>query len=241
MFRNMRWIMMLALLLAAAPLRAEPAAQPAGARISLAATAAIEMPNDEAVVRFRIVAEGKRPDALRARVNRVAAEVRRILAREKGVTLETTGRRLSPIYAYDNARQRNVRTGWRMVQTGMVTSRKPDTIAAWLAAIEKAGAQLDDLRYRISRKAREKATRKLELEAIRTFRDKAAGMSRAMDAADYRIIRLQVETQAPAPIMPRIAMMKASPAAPALSPGKGLATVTVRGEIELPPHRFSAK
>ncbi len=241
MLEVMRWLTTVVLLLAAAPLWAGPVPQPTGARISLSATAADELPNDEVVARFRIVAEGKRAARLRAQVNRVAAEVRRLLAREQGVVLETTGRRLEPVYDYDAARRKNTRTGWRMTQTGMITSRNLDAVAAWLEAIEEAGARLDDLHYRISREMREKAAHRLEIEAVRAFRDRAAAMARALDAADYRIVRLQTETQMPAPIMPRMAMMEARAAAPALSPGKGLVSVTVRGEIELPPRRFSAK
>jgi len=246
--RVMRSWMLIALALAAlsgiGPVAGAGEAAPAGARVSLSATAETMLPNDEAVVHFRIEATGKDASALRARVNRMAANIHKRLARERGVTLETTARRLEPVREYDAIRRRQVRTGWRMVQEGRAVSRDLGAVPAWVDAIEKAGAHLSALGYRVSRAARRRALQRLEMEAVRAFRRKAAALAGALDARGFRIVRLNTRESMPAPVVRPMALMKAAERTappPALAPGQGRVSVTVSGEIELPPHDFRVK
>lgn len=217
----------------------------AGARVSLTATAEAWLPNDEVAVHFRLEATGRDAAALRARVNRLAARVHKRLASERGVTLETLGRRLEPVREYDAARRRQVRTGWRMVQEERATSRDLDGVPGWLDAIEQAGAHLSGLSYRVSPAARRQAMRRLELDAERSFRRKAAALAAALDAPGFRLRRLNTREAMPVPVIRQAALMKASVAEaappPSLAPGKGRVSVTVSGEIELPPHDFRVK
>lgn len=222
---------------------AKPGGPPEGTHVSLSATVETSLPNDEVVVHFRVEATGKDVAALRARVNRASARVRERLAREKGVTLQTLGRRLEPVREYDSVRRRQVQVGWRLVQEGEATSRLLDAVPAWLDAIEKAGAHLSGLNYRVSGERRRRVMARLEVQAVRAFRERAAAMARALDAASYRIVRLSTGSAAPVPVFRKAAVMAMEAAAPppALSPGQGRASVTVSGEIVVPARAFKAR
>ena len=228
---------------AIAPVVAAGEARPDGAHVSLSATVETTLPNDEAVAHFRVEATGEEAAPLRARVNRISARIRDRLAREKGVVLQTLGRRLEPVREYDSVHRRQIQTGWRMVQESEATSRRLDAVPAWLDAIEKAGAHLSGLSYRVSGERRRRAMARLEIQAVRAFRKRAAGMARALDAASYRIVRLSAGRAAPAPVFRKAAMMAtmADAPQPALSPGRGRASVTVSGEIVVPAHDFEAR
>ena len=82
-----------------------------GTVVSLNASAEQMLPNDEAIVRFRIEAEGTQADVLRLQVNRISQAVSDRLGREKGVILATTGRRLEPLWRDDKVSHRRVRHG----------------------------------------------------------------------------------------------------------------------------------
>ena len=89
-----------------------------GTVVSLNASAEQMLPNDEAIVRFRIEAEGTQADVLRLQVNRISQAVSDRLGREKGVILATTGRRLEPLWRDDKVSHRRGRKGGRPGRNG---------------------------------------------------------------------------------------------------------------------------
>lgn len=210
-----------------------------GSVVSLSAQASQMLPNDEAVVRFRIEAEGTQADALSQRVNRISQAVSDRLGREKDVVLATTGRRLEPLWRDDKVSHRRVRNGWRLVQSGQAESHDLAAVAGWVDTIERAGAHLDGLRFQASAAALQAARDKLRMQAIACFRAKAAATAKALDATSFRILRLSTDSTGPAP-MPMMAMARGAPT-PALAPGESLVKVTVRGEIQLPERDYPAK
>jgi predicted secreted protein len=230
----MRTALLAVLLLFSMPVMADAAK---GTVVSLAASAAQILPNDEVVVSFRIEAEGRKAAALGARVNRISQAVSKRLAREKGVHLATTGRSLEPRWHLDNASHRQVRDGWRMVQNGRATSRDLDAVAAWVDAIELAGAHLDGLRFRISASALQAAENRLRMRAIARFRAQAAATAKALDATSFRILRISTDHSAPGP-MPMMAMARGAAPVPALAAGQGRVTVGVSGTILLPERDY---
>jgi len=124
-----------------------------------------------------------------------------------------------------------------------VTSSKIDAVPDWVDAIEKEGAHLDSLSFRISEAAMKPALDNLQLQAVQAFRSKAASMAKALDASSFRIANLQTGNQMPAYQRGQPAMMMRASAdeAPSLNAGEGKISVTVSGEIILPEKDFPAK
>lgn len=216
---------------------------PKGTRISLSAVAETALPNDEVAVHFRVQAEGNKPAPLREEVNAISEKIKRRLEKESDVKLTTTSRRLEPLWEYNKLARKRERIGWRMLQTGLITSTRLDAVPDWLDDIERTGAQLSGLQFRISSPTLHDAQDALRLQAIRSFRSQARGIARGLDAKSYRIIRLQTSGQQPVYPMRRdkagVAMME-SKSAPALSAGESRLSVTVSGEIEVPFRDFPA-
>ena len=210
-----------------------------GTVVSLNASAEQMLPNDEAIVRFRIEAEGTQADVLRLQVNRISQAVSDRLGREKGVILATTGRRLEPLWRDDKVSHRRVRNGWRLVQSGQAEGHDLAAVPGWVDAIERTGAHLDGLRFQASAAALQAARDKLRMQAIARFRAAAAATAKALDATSFRILRLSTDSTGSGP-MPMMAMARGAPA-PALAPGESQVSVTVRGEILLPERDYSAK
>jgi len=219
------------------------ARQPAGTRITLSATVQSELPNDELLVNYRVEKEGPDAATVRRYVNRVSRAVQQRLKREKGLVIKTISRNMQPVWKYPKNSQR-IRIGWRMTQTGQVRATRLDRVSDWLDSIETAGAHVSGLNFRISEQASEKAMDALRLRAIAAFRVRARVIAHGLDAATFRIIRLNASSAAPRPVVYRgkMAMMaKSAVDAPMLSAGEGKLSLTLSGEIEVPFTDFPAQ
>lgn len=242
----MRYLLILSLLFFSPLLAQADTYQPTGTRINVSATTETELPNDEVVINFRVEKEGMDANIIREEVNRITALIEKRLHKEKGVKVKTTSRNMQPVWHYPKNKPR-VRTSWRIVQASQITSSKLDDVPSWLDAIEKAGAHLSGLNFRINSQTAMKVKETLRLQAIQTFRVKATIMAMGLDAKTFRIISLNSNSQAPQPRMYRAEMammsrsMDAGSAAPALSSGEGRISVTVHGEIEVPFTDFPVK
>ncbi|MDQ6971033.1 MAG: SIMPL domain-containing protein [Mariprofundaceae bacterium] len=115
-YKTAPYLVALSLLCITPAIATEQTAQQ-GTRVSLSASASETLANNEVVVVLHISAEGKQASGLREKVNRISRDISTRLAREKGVKLRTTGRRLEAINHYDKAQRRQVRDAWRLVQT----------------------------------------------------------------------------------------------------------------------------
>jgi len=217
-----------------------------GTIVSLTATSSIELPNDEAVVLYRIEATGSNADVLRKQVNQISQAVHARLKQEKNLKQTTLSRRMEMLWRYDKISSKRVRDGWKLEQREQVTSKKLDAVPDWVDAIEKAGAHLDNLSFQMSDTSLKSAKKSLRLKAIQNFRVKARAMAMALDATSFRIAHLQTGSQPPVYPMrrgvPEMALMKVSEdAAPSLNAGEGKISVTVSGQIVLPEKDFPAK
>lgn len=217
---------------------------PQGTIVSLSAQAEEKLPNDEVVVRFRIEAQGKNVDALRNKVNRISQAVDERLKSEKGVEQTTIGRRMEPIWGYDNATHKQVQNGWRLVQSVDAVSTELDAVPQWVDAIERIGARLDSLNFRASRQATNTTRERLRTQAIADFRRRAAATAKALDAFTFQIMTLSTDTTVPRPApLQYMALAKAPVASssPALEAGESRITVTVSGQILLPVKDYRVK
>lgn len=240
----MRSLLILSILFFVPILALAESNQPAGTIINLNATEEIRLPNDEVVISFRVEKEGANADEIRRYVNRVSEAIQRRLKKESAVKLKTVGRNIQPMWKYPKHSQR-VRTGWRMTQSGQVISSKLDAVPKWLDTIETEGAHLSSLQFRISSSASKKARDRLRLKAISSFRKKATGIAKGLNAEHFRIIQLNTSSQMPQPVIHRaeMAMMAKSADAPppSLSAGESSLRITVNGTIQVPYIDFPVK
>ena len=210
-----------------------------GTVVSLSAEATAEVPNDEVVVSFRVEERGKKLSALRKRVNQMSASIKTSLAKEKGVKLKTSSRRVNPVWKPNQ--YNSVRDGWVVVQTGTITSKNLEDVPRWLNVIEQAGAKLQNLSFRISDGLRRSTQEVLRIQAIKQFRLKAETVSKALDATSFSIRHLNTgNVFSPPPVYRReMAMMsKSRSATPALSSGDSRITVSVSGDIVVNQVKF---
>lgn len=246
MLKDMKYFMLLSLLFIT-PAWADENSQEKATNISLSATSSITLPNDEAVVSYRMEATGKHANTLRKKVNSISKLIHQQLKGAKDVKQTTVSRRMEMLWRYDKMKSRQVRDGWRLVQQEQLISSNLAAVPEWVDGIEKAGAHLNALSFRISDASMKAAQNSLRLQAIQVFRNKATRIAKALDAKSFSIVRLQTGLQRPHPIrqaMPMMAMMKSESAAsppPSLNAGEGKVSVTVSGNIALPFRSYVVK
>ncbi|MDQ6955679.1 MAG: SIMPL domain-containing protein [Mariprofundaceae bacterium] len=241
----MKYLMILSLIFIS-PAWAEENTPQKETLISLSATSSINLPNDEAVVNYRMEATGMYADALRKKVNRMSRLIHQQLKGAKGIKQTTLSRRMEMRWRYDKLNSRQVRDGWRLVQTEQLVSSSLDAIPDWVDRLEKAGAHLNQLSFRISDATLKATQNSLRLQAIQSFRHKANSLTKALDATSFRIIQLQTSQQRPVyrmrQEMPAMAMMsKSESSPPQLNAGEGKISVTVSGSIALPFKAYTVK
>ncbi|MDX8409590.1 MAG: SIMPL domain-containing protein [Mariprofundales bacterium] len=232
-----------ALLILASPAPTN-AAEPTetGTRITLSAEAIADYPNDEAVIRFHVAAEGKDRTALYQQVNSTSHTIQRLLARHKEVHLTTINRRIIPLQHYDQARRQPISDGWRLVQASRAISRELGAISDRLAAIEKTGARLDSLTLQLSESAKRAADATLLTQAIAHFHSKAKTIASALGSSSFTILTMHTEASPsqPRPMAARTMMLE-SASAPAINHGESSRRILISGQILLPLRNISTQ
>jgi len=236
-----KYLIVLSLLFITPACATEPA--DSGTVLSLSATAALAVENDQLLVSFRIEAEGPDAAKLQKVVNDTSQRVKVLLAKHPEIKLQTTGRKLQALTHYDKATARQVRDGWRLVQSEQAITHSLASVPEWVDGIERAGAHLNGLNFRVSEKKRETTLETLRMQAVQTFRMRAASMSKALDAPSFRILKLRTDNRMPpSPVMQRGVMaMSAAESAPSFNAGESQLSLTVSGDIMLPEKNFPAK
>ena len=214
-----------------------------GTVLSLSATSALAVENDQLLVSFRIEAEGPDAAKLQKVVNDTSRRVQALLEKHPEIKVQTNGRNLQALTHYDKATGRQVRDGWRLVQNEQAISQSLAAVPEWVDGIERAGAHLDGLNFNVSEKKREAILEKLRMQAVQTFRIRAASMSKALDAPSFRILNLRTDNRMPpSPVMQRNLMaMSPAESAPSFNAGESRLSVTVSGDILLPEKHYSVQ
>lgn len=192
--------------------------------------------NNEVVVDFRLEASGSPAAGLQDKVNVLAATVNAILDKQQGLRRQTTGRSLQMLNHYDKTSGQQKRDGWRLVQSERLITMNLSAVPDLIDQIEKAGAHLDRLAFRVSAATAEAALDNLRDKALKKFKARSSAMAKTMDAPTYRIVRLSTDADRPVrPMMQRGVMaLSSAEQAPALNAGQSRLGVTVSGEILLP-------
>jgi len=246
MLNDMKYIIVLSLIFIT-PAWADEKLQQKETLISLSATSSIILPNDEAVISYRMEATGRNANKLRKKVNSISQLIHQQLKDEKAIKQTTLSRRMEVLWRYDKLHSRQVRDGWKLVQVEQLVSTNLDAVPDWVDGIEKSGAHLNNLSFRISDTSMQATQNNLRLQAIQAFRHKAGTFAKALDATSFYILNLQTSHRQPVyhmnRAMPEMAMMSKSAGAPvpSLNAGEGKISVTVSGNIALPFQSYSIK
>jgi len=236
-----KYLIVMSLLFVTPACATEPAET--GTVVSLSATETLTVENDQLLVSYRIEAQGPDAAKLQKQVNDTNRRVQALLAQHPEIKLQTTGRNLQDLTHYDKAKMRQVRDGWRLVQNEQAITHLLASVPEWVDGIERAGAHLKGLSFRVSEKKTEATLEKLRMQAVQTFRMRAASMSKALDAPSFRILKLRTDSRMPpSPVMQR-SLMAMSPAesTPSFNAGESRLSVTVSGDILLPEKHYNAQ
>jgi len=233
MLKPMNYLIVLGLLFATPAWAAEHASEKE-THIHLSATSNLTLANDEVVINYRMESVGRNANALRNKVNAMAQRIQQQLQAEKHMKLTTLSRRMDIIWRYDKQNNKQVRDGWRLVQVEQLVSTKLNAVPEWVDTIEKAGAHLNNLSFRISDAAMQAAQTSLRLQAIKAFRSQAKSMAKAFEATSFRIVQLQTTQQQPVYARRQTMMSKSADSGPNFHAGESKVSVTVSGSIALP-------
>ncbi|HKI60217.1 MAG TPA: SIMPL domain-containing protein, partial [Mariprofundaceae bacterium] len=130
---------------------------------------------------------------------------------------------------------------WEMMQSGEITTSALDAVSDWLGGIEAKGAKLNHLQFRVSESVRKKIEEKLKLEAIGSFREKAATIAKGLSAKSFKIIQMNTSGSAPVMAYKQERSYSMMSSAPQMSAGESRIQVTVSGTIEVPFKNFSVQ
>lgn len=218
------------------PLAHAETSQPEGTRVSLAAEASEAAVNDELVVHYRITERGGNARVLRQKVNAIAQKIEARLKSEK-VKHKTTSRRLSPVSSDGVFSTRE----WEMLQSGEIKTGDLEAVSGWLGDIEATGAKLNHLQFKVSDTAHKRIEERLKLEAIASFRSKAATIAKGLSGKSFKIIQLNTSGSAPVMAYRQEKSYSMISSAPQLSAGESTIKVNVSGTIEVPFKSFPVK
>lgn len=208
--------------------------------MSLSASASAEVTMDTLSVTLAATREG--PDAgtvqaqLRQALDAALTEARKV-ARPKALEVQTGGFSLSPRYASPpNRASAPSIVGWTGRAELLIEGRDLQAVAQLAGRLPTV--TVAQVRFALSREAREQAEEDTTQQAIARFRARADSYARQFGFGGYQIREVQVGLHEPMPVMARTPMLRAAAmAAPddALPVEAGKATVssTVSGSVQM--------
>jgi predicted secreted protein len=198
-------------------------------RISLQAAASAEVGNDILVAVLFAQREGDNAQELAAEVNSAIAWGLEIAKAQPEVQSQTLDYSTAPVY--DKQRL----TGWRVSQQLRLRSENAAALSELIGQLQERLA-VRSIDYRLSPDKRSAAERQLVVQAIASFKRRAALVAEQFERPDYRLVALQVNTGSE-PIRMRAvraaAMSADAAVAPVMEAGTQRVEVHVSGSIEL--------
>ncbi len=225
-----RLLLLLMLLLPAAPVSAHQEPQPYN-RVSLTESATVEVDNDLLVVTLFAQAEGR--DAATP-ADEVNGQIDWAIDQVKGhaeIRVQTLGYNTHPVYNKSNLR------GWRVKQSLRLESRDSRLLGDLIGRLQER-LKVQSITYQVSEQQRRKHLDDLTTEALTRFSARAQHIARALGRSGFRMVQLHIDDGQNRPMpLARGMMMEAqaeTSAAPArIEAGTQQMTVSIRGEIEL--------
>ncbi len=227
----MKWLLSLLLLLPMA-VQAADTSQDHYNRISLSASATGRTDNDTMIATLYAQEEGPEAALLADRVNqRIRWGVDQVRQYDK-IKVQTLAYNTYPIYRKDQI------SGWRVRQSFRIESQNMALVSKLLGTLQSKLA-LENIHFSVSPAQRNAAQNELIRQALAAFETRAKLVASALHHAEYKIVRLNINTAGGGGFQPQPRVMMsmradvADGAPPVVQAGESVLTVSVSGEIEL--------
>ncbi len=228
--RFMGYISLLLILSVISPAQAEQ--QQAYNRISFSVSAEKEVENDVLTAILFASETGQDTAILADAVNQDIRWALAIADEEAAVDSRTLGYTTNPVY------KSNRIDGWQVRQSIEMKSKDSGKLSSLLGQLQSK-LRIESVRYSISTEVRRATEETLISQALATFKNRAAQIQANMERAEYRVVRLNINTASnfnrPVAMARSSAMVMAdaAPIAPSLDAGKQKVSVSIDVEIEL--------
>ncbi|WP_020394208.1 SIMPL domain-containing protein [Thiolinea disciformis] len=167
-------------------------------------------------------------------VNKAITWAMEIAQKETAVERRTLAYTTSPVYSDGKV------DGWQVAQSIELKSKDSKALSTLLSQLQER-LKVDSISYSISTAVRKSTEEQLITEAIANFKTRATQVQQAMQRAEYRVVRMDIQTGSE---MPQPMMMAANvssdggsysarSAPPSLEAGKQKVRVVIMAEIEL--------
>ena len=197
--------------------------------ISLAASASIEVPQDQLRVTVYALAESEDAQNSATSVSNRINKALAIINQHQEMTAQTGSFTTHPVY------QKQTITRWRSRQNIQITSMQAAKLSQLLGKLQQY-VQLENIQYQVSDQKRQQTENDLISKALKNFQQRAELVTSGLGRDKYRIVDMTVSTQnhIPRPMATRaVSAMAEAAVAPAIQAGKQKVEVTVSGKIEL--------
>ncbi len=224
------FINLLLALLTIGPVSAEQ--QPVYDRISFSVSAEKEVENDVLTAILFASQTGQDTAILADTVNQEISRALAIIEQEDAVNSRTLGYTTNPVY------KNNRIDGWQVRQSIELKSKDSEKLSNLLGQLQ-SNLSIGSVTYSISTEVRRNTEDMLISEALATFKNRASQVQANMERAEYRVVRLNINTASdfhqPRAMARGATMMMAesAPSAPSLDAGKQKVQVSIDAEIEL--------
>ena len=150
--------------------------------------------------------------------------------KKKALTVSTGQYHTSPVYKNGKI------TAWRASQQLLIETEKFDVLTDLLGELQQR-LKLDSMQFTPTPQTRDRAEDQLVIKALEQFKARAKTVAKTMNASNYDIVNLGINTGGYQPPMPQMRMktfaLEQSVADPSVEGGASTLTVSVTGEIQL--------
>lgn len=201
-------------------------------RVAFSVGAEKEVPNDVLSAVLYAEQQGQDTAVMADKVNQAITWALDIAKQESAVESNTLNYTTNPVYTDGRV------TGWQVRQSIQLKSKDSKILSGLLGKLQEK-LRIEGISYSVSPEVQAETEKALIDQALKNFKDRAEQMKAGMGRAEYRVVRLDVQSVGnsfPQPPMYRMAAMDAAAAAPAppsLDGGKQSLQVNVQAEIEL--------
>lgn len=200
-------------------------------RIAFSVSAEKEVPNDVLIAVLYAEQQGQDTVAMADTVNQAITWALDIAKQESAIESRTLNYTTNPMYTDGRV------TGWQVRQSIQLKSKDSKVLSGLLGKLQEK-LHIEGISYSVSPEVQVETEKALIDQALKNFKDRAEQMKAGMGRAEYRVVRLDVQSagqQFAPPAMYRMGVMDAAaaPAPPSLEGGKQNLQVNVQAEIEL--------
>lgn len=201
-------------------------------RVSFSVSAAKEVANDLSSAVLYAEQQGQNTVAMADTVNQAITWAMDIAKQESAVESRTLDYTTNPIYTDGKI------TGWQVRQSIQLKSKDSNVLSTLLGKLQEK-LRIEGISYSVSPEVQSSTEDDLINTALANFKKRADQVKANLGRAEYRVVKLDVQSisgEYPQPPMYRMAAMEApapAPAPPTLASGKQNLQVNVQAEIEL--------